>query len=398
MNDTREIRRRELHEAAIEYYDRGLCPVPGSRDKRPDLRTWKQYQHRRPKRSTVHGWFQKGRFGLGLITGAVSGNLAVVDFDEGTAYEIWKARNVTLAATLPTVQTNRGFHVWCRLSDSDLDGLEGSYHKYAWGEFRFSGAFVMAPPSPHPAGGFYRFVVPFDDLPTVGYPELGVRTLDTDMADSADITDMAGHGRTPQDVSKSVASRRREDDGLLSLPPEVQEAVRNAVPNGPGQRHAKLFQLARRLRAVDGHEEHLAEAFNVWHVLAEPHIRTKNADVNFADFMEGYGEVRTPWGEGGISKMLTQIDQQSPPSWARKLPAGTQRLATLVRELQRDAHDDPFFLSARDAAAAMGVESPTTGSTMLKVFRQRGVLELVEEADRTRRKAASYRYLKPLDD
>ena len=72
---------------AREAYDAGLCIVPPLEDgsKRP-LAAWKAYQATRPSREKCGEWWGRCT-GLGTITGAVSGNLEVLDFDERPAYD-----------------------------------------------------------------------------------------------------------------------------------------------------------------------------------------------------------------------------------------------------------------------------------------------------------------------
>jgi putative DNA primase/helicase len=56
------------------------------------LRYWKQYQQRRPTRHELCTWFETTDSGLGLITGPVSGNLEVLDFDDRCVFSAWLER------------------------------------------------------------------------------------------------------------------------------------------------------------------------------------------------------------------------------------------------------------------------------------------------------------------
>ena len=61
----------------------GLCVLPAwPREKRPTV-AWKQYQKRLPTGSEVDAWFSNGHGGLCVLTGEVSGNLEMIDFDFG---------------------------------------------------------------------------------------------------------------------------------------------------------------------------------------------------------------------------------------------------------------------------------------------------------------------------
>lgn len=69
--------------AAMEYLGAGLSVLPARLDpKSPDLRSWKEYQQRLPSEAEVRAWFVRER-PMCLVTGAVSGNLEMIDFDCG---------------------------------------------------------------------------------------------------------------------------------------------------------------------------------------------------------------------------------------------------------------------------------------------------------------------------
>lgn len=68
----------------------GLSIVPAREDgsKRP-LGTWRRYEHALPSEAEIRAWYTNGRQGIGIVCGAVSGNLELLDFDHGGA-EVWK--------------------------------------------------------------------------------------------------------------------------------------------------------------------------------------------------------------------------------------------------------------------------------------------------------------------
>lgn len=68
---------------ANAYLRAGLCVLPAFRnEKRPALTGWKEYQKRLPTEEEVGRWFGRQR-PMCIITGAVSGNLEMIDFDHG---------------------------------------------------------------------------------------------------------------------------------------------------------------------------------------------------------------------------------------------------------------------------------------------------------------------------
>ncbi len=87
---------------ALAAYDIGLCVVPPKEDgsKQPLVDyveydgqqkwTWKHWQEHRPDQEKVEGWYANGRTGLGYICGAISKNLELFEFDDGTVYDEFK--------------------------------------------------------------------------------------------------------------------------------------------------------------------------------------------------------------------------------------------------------------------------------------------------------------------
>lgn len=90
-----------LQHASLDYLSCGLSVLPALVDeKRPALAGWKQYQKRLPTQKQIEAWFAEAT-GLCVLTGSVSGNLEMIDFDhEGEL-----------------------FISWCSLVEADLPGL-----------------------------------------------------------------------------------------------------------------------------------------------------------------------------------------------------------------------------------------------------------------------------------
>lgn len=155
------------------YISHGLSVIPVRADgsKAPAVAGWRVYSDRLPADGEVAGWFPDGtRYGLGVVPGAASGNLVVLDFecrDGHPAYAEWagkRADGLDLAGC-PVVRTpSGGRHVWVRLP-APLAG--GVLARYADGrvkvEIRGAGHQVLAPGCPagcHRSGDRYRFESP----------------------------------------------------------------------------------------------------------------------------------------------------------------------------------------------------------------------------------------------
>jgi hypothetical protein len=79
-----------LIETARAYLGAGLCPLPAIlAEKRPDLPGWKQYQKRLPTEHQLERWFTDSQ-PICVLTGMVSGNLEMIDFDfGGELFDAW---------------------------------------------------------------------------------------------------------------------------------------------------------------------------------------------------------------------------------------------------------------------------------------------------------------------
>lgn len=78
----------DLLAAALAWHNAGCAVIPVRPDgtKAPAV-PWRDHQHTRPTPEQLHTWFTSGTFdGLGIITGAVSGGLEMLEL-EGRAVQ-----------------------------------------------------------------------------------------------------------------------------------------------------------------------------------------------------------------------------------------------------------------------------------------------------------------------
>ena len=124
----------DLLQVAERYRSWGLSVFPVGGRKLPTVR-WKARQKAVPtadQLAQMMAYVHRRNgpaMGLAVAHGQVSGGLACRDFDVADAYHEWAERHPDTAASLPTVRTPRGYHVWFRCP---VD----SYHKDEVGEFR----------------------------------------------------------------------------------------------------------------------------------------------------------------------------------------------------------------------------------------------------------------------
>ena len=78
--------------SALAYRESGLSVLPAVRlQKRPRLPGWKSFQLQIPQDRQIVEWFSKPEDAICVVTGQVSGNLEMLDFDRGgDRFEAWK--------------------------------------------------------------------------------------------------------------------------------------------------------------------------------------------------------------------------------------------------------------------------------------------------------------------
>jgi hypothetical protein len=140
-----------IAEAAMKYIDAGCSIIPLD-GKKPasSIKNWTVFARQQPPRGLVAHWLRSGimRAGIGLIGGAVSGGLVLLDVDSMAACAEFEATFPNLVDTL-TVRSGsgRGKHYYFYAHRLPGNAYRGGV------ELRCTGAYVVAPPSIHPVSG-----------------------------------------------------------------------------------------------------------------------------------------------------------------------------------------------------------------------------------------------------
>jgi len=79
-----------MMEAAQAYLRGGLCVLPARRDQKRPTVPWKAFQKRLPTPAELDEWFARGPSALCVLTGEISDNAELIDFDAGgELFERW---------------------------------------------------------------------------------------------------------------------------------------------------------------------------------------------------------------------------------------------------------------------------------------------------------------------
>jgi hypothetical protein len=168
------------------------------------------------------------------------------------------------------------------------------------------------------------------------------------------------------------------------------------LPASTGQRNRKLFEFARYLKGTfaSASKAELREIVSHWHQRALPVIGTSDFSESWGDFQRAWDSIHTPYGSV-LNRLLGEIDMDEHlPDGLIQLGYGekTILLCRICKQLQRNAGEDPFFISSRQAGDLVNLHF-TDASKVLYALVADGVLELVKRG--AGNQASRYRYVWP---
>lgn len=138
---------------ATEYRDAGISVHPLRLDgsKKNKLAAWNPYRERLATDAELSEWFGRPA-GIGMICGAISGGLEVIDFDDGSLFPPWRSMVETIVERLPVVETpSGGWHVLFRCDEIGGNckiAMDPTRKKTTLIETRGEGGYIVAEGSP----------------------------------------------------------------------------------------------------------------------------------------------------------------------------------------------------------------------------------------------------------
>lgn len=138
--------------------------------------SWKVYQDRPPNEAELRHWFARSAAGVGIVCGAVSGGLVVLDIESLELYERWRQLaaqlvDATTLVKLPVTASGKGGHVYFRMEIPPGNRKLAMRGREVLAETRGEGGYIVAPPSVHPSGKVYELLS--GDLRSIPLLDLG---------------------------------------------------------------------------------------------------------------------------------------------------------------------------------------------------------------------------------
>jgi hypothetical protein len=337
--------------------------------------------------------------GLAVLLGAPSGNLAARDFDSISSYDGWASQCPELAATLPTVATARGRHVYARTATPCKTLILND------GELRGQGAYVVIPPSKHPEGPTYTWSIhPFREIPVVEPSVLigGAKPKGEAV-------------KTPPPIKREPDPRNREPQPFTSAThtsntsnqnqpiacvnsdkePFIRWAINQTLPREFGTRNRRVFDYARLLRREfpkSTNAETLRSLVTRWYQAALPNIRTKDFDETWRDFEIAWSRVVWPAG-ANLTTVMAVAENDNFTLGTGNL--NHEKVARLLRSAALGRGGD-FFMDYRTMGNQVGL-SAVAARKIAHILIELGLLMIVRNGTvGTRGRATEWRWLGPL--
>ena len=361
---------------ALEYKELGwsVIPVKMIRDgedwtKKP-VGKWKQYQSTLADEKTIKKWFSDTPdICVGIVTGSVS-NLYVVDTDTPEAEG--RLEVIKLPDT-PTVVTGRGKHRYFTLPAQELRNTAGRIPGL---DSRGEGGFVVAPPSRHYNGKYYKWLTDPHDVPPAQLPTDLLELLSTSTNAPGESGDSGSSGSISRILKEGSPEGRRNTDaakraghyvalGLSATEVEIILAgwARRCSPEFP------LDELRKVIASIVCAEERKGK--NGRSESAVAHI-VRLARDNMDLFVDQYGQ---PHAEGTSGGALPLNRQQLDTQLARLFwndtgkPAGSDAVSQAKLTLGALADD-------KHVALAVRVAQPSDTQIIVDLCNDDGAIEI----------------------
>ena len=356
-----EAEARRLHALRLS-----LIPIRNRGDKKAPAGEWNDAKvTARSLTKVLEGVRRRGVTGIGVVTGSVSDGLCCRDFDRADVYHSWAAAFPDWARVLPTVETVRGFHVYFRAEKAiPTRKVEG-------GELRGERVYTVLPPSLHPSGVVYRWLIEpgADGFPSVDPLECGLVSEKKHDAPPLPLTSV-----DHEDPKDPVDHEDPVD------PVKCEEAVVRYRVTGQGEHDACTRNLVRALKLNLGVPDLLSARpwFDKWWELSKAHASESDPVVAWDKFARFWVCAVVPIGGRVAVRVVATVRDLPPVAEERGEPVeGLRLLIRAVVTIGLAHKGEPFILTAREVAQIAGCSPRWAGAYMRQVA-SRVRLELID--------------------
>ena len=239
---------------AMMYHANGLSVIPiKPHSKEPAIPKWKPYQKEAPSINEIKQWFYNTDNNIGIVMGSVSGGTFALDFDSvGLFREFYSRLDDRLKGIVKNtwiVKTDRGFHVYLRAFEEEMDVPKTQ--SFGGIDVKGEGSYVVAPPSVHPSGIRYEFLEP--DMPVkkiimLVMPEdweefIEIISRITKSDSAKDVNPENGDTTTEPSFSVLTSGSERKGEPTTQSSPEV--SVRKEWRNLTNNQIMKIAELLK---------------------------------------------------------------------------------------------------------------------------------------------------------
>lgn len=214
-------------DAAQALYTLGLNVFPQPLGKKEGS-VWRFMQRTRLRQEDLAEVFA-GQCNIAVMVGRTSGNLFVLDFETDAGFQNALFELRARAIPLWAVVTARGGHIYLRSAEGPVKSIATG--RIPGMEVRGQGGYVLAPPSLHPTGARYMWLLQEGDAPPI------VRAADIDFLSDADDLPVA-----------LQSTRRRVQEARPRLTNTTREYLENGHLMPEGSRHNAFFSACCNYR------------------------------------------------------------------------------------------------------------------------------------------------------
>lgn len=332
---------------ALRLRQLGWHIIPIGQDKKP-LIPWKRWCAELPDEGIVRRWF-----GLPDVKGLAAlhtNGRCCRDFDAEDGYRNWSEQHRHLAQTLPTVRTARGFHVWFACPEAKFRVLHD-------GELRIGDHYTLIPPSIHPTGVRYEWVVPLGE--DGGLPVIDHRVFLPKESEPIGVSERLEKSECHGSGFSELSELSELSDTL-----SIEEVIAVTQPKKVGERDRKILELARGLRfncaLADQDFRDLKPLVARWYEIALPVIGTKEFTATWIAFVHAWPRAKRPLKDKLVELAFSRLREDDLPPEAAAC-ADNQRMVKLMalcREMARLLGRRRFFLGSHKASRVLGVPQP----------------------------------------